>query len=461
MRSMPITDSAWLMMEGRAKPFHVGSLLLFDLPEDADSHYMQETYKHWTDVDEVNPLYGKMAHFPRGGLGQPGWVEDDDFDIDYHVRHIALPKPGRVRELLSTVSRLHANLLDRNRPLWETYLIEGLRGKRFAMFNKMHHSVVDGVAGMKLVQESLSEDGDERDMPPPWAATKKPKKRTPKERGPLDEVKAILKTAATQAGTVPGVTNAVVDMYRQALKDDVAAAPYRTPMTILNGQINGSRRFVAQSWSVDRVKAVGKAFGCTLNDVVLGMCGGALRRYLIELGELPEDPLVSMVPVSVRPAGGASYGNAISMILCSLATDIADPAKQLENIKQSMTISKKRLENMSREEVINMMLVTNAPMMLGSLLRFEGKTRPPFNITISNVPGPKNPLYLNGARMQGIYPVSICTHGQALNITLCSYAGNLEFGLIGCRRTLPHLQHLLGHLEDTLADLEKSAGINA
>ncbi len=460
MRKMPLTDSAWLTLEGREKPFHVGSMLLFTFPEDADRNYLQDLYAQWLDVKKLHPLYSKRIHMPPGGIGQPGWVEDEEFDIEYHVRHSALPKPGRVRELLALVSRLHGTLLDRSRPMWESHLIEGLRGKRFAMYNKMHHCVVDGVAGMKLVQEALSEDPGKRDMPPPWAApSSRKKKKVSRQSGPLDELKAVLSTIKTQAGTVPGVSRAIADMYREALRNEHAAAPYRAPMTVLNGRITGARRFSAQSWPIERIRAVGKAFGATLNDVVLGMCGGALREYLLEIGELPDQPLVSMVPVSVRPKDQEGYGNAISMILCSLATDEADPAKRLEAIQDSMKIGKERFAKMSREEIINMMLLTSAPMLFGSLLRFEGRTRPAFNVTISNVPGPKKHLYYNGARMEGIYPVSICTHGQALNITLCSYADNLEFGVIGCRRTLPHLQHILTHLEDTLRDLERAAGI--
>jgi diacylglycerol O-acyltransferase len=260
--------------------------------------------------------------------------------------------------------------------------------------------------------------------------------------------------------TIPVVARGLFEMFREAARRGETAAPYQAPKTILNVPISGARRFAAQSWPIERLRAVGKAGGGTLNDAVLAMCAGALRRYLLEQGALPEEPLIAMIPVSIRPKDAEEhYGNAVSAILCNLATHLDDPLLRLEAIRRSMQVGKNALSGMSREAIVNMGVLMAVPMLIGQLLGLDGRTRPAFNVTISNVPGPKKPLYWNGARMEGIYPVSIVTDGQALNITLTSYVDHLEFGLIGCRKSLPHLQHLLGHLEDSLAELERAAGL--
>ncbi len=458
MEALPITDSLFLTMESRQKPFHVASLQLYRYPDGAE-HDMQEFFRRMLEVEKIRPIYGKRLEYR---LSRPHWEEDKELDLEYHVRHSALPRPGRVRELLTLVSRLHGALLDRSRPLWETHLIEGVSENRFAIYAKIHHALVDGVAGMRLVQEALSEDPDET-LPPPWADRASFKRRSRREApSTVGALAAMLDGLGKQAMTIPGIARGLFQMFREASQKDEAVAPYQAPRTILNVPISGARRFAAQSWPIERVRAVGKAGGGTLNDAVLAMCAGALRRYLDEQGALPKEPLIAMVPVSIRPKDTEEhYGNAVSAILCNLATHVEDPLLRLEAIRRSMQIGKSILSGMSREAIANMGVLTAVPMLIGQLLGLDGRTRPAFNVTISNVPGPKTPLYWSGARLEGLYPVSIVTDGQALNITLTSYLDNLEFGLIGCRRSVPHLQRMLGHLEDSLAELERAAGIRS
>jgi WS/DGAT/MGAT family acyltransferase len=256
------------------------------------------------------------------------------------------------------------------------------------------------------------------------------------------------------AGTAP----TLVRQARQAMEDPLAAFPFKAPPSIFNVHITGSRRFAADTWSLSRVKAVAKASDSTLNDIVLAMCAGALRKYLIELDALPDEPLTAMVPVSLRTDGGAG-GNAVGAILTSLATLTADPARRLDEIKESMGIAKGTLQGLTPTQILAVSALNMAPTPLISLLGGGEGRRPAFNVIISNIPGPREPLYLNGAHLQGVYPMSIPYHGQALNITLTSYVDNLEIGLTGCRRRVPRLQRLLTHLEDSLVSLESAVGL--
>jgi WS/DGAT/MGAT family acyltransferase len=235
--------------------------------------------------------------------------------------------------------------------------------------------------------------------------------------------------------------------------------PFAAPRTMLNVRIGGARRCAAQSWSLDRIKSIKKAAGVTVNDVVLAMCAGALRYYLTEQHALPDTGLVAMVPVSLRSAEEAdSGGNMVGSILCNLATDVDDPAKRLEAISESMRGNKKVFSELPRLQAFALSALLMAPLGLAAVPGFMS-TRPPFNIVISNVPGPTEKMYWGGARLDGNYPLSIALDGQALNITLVNNADNIDFGLVGCRRSVPHLQRLLGHLESSLKDLERAVGV--
>jgi diacylglycerol O-acyltransferase len=244
---------------------------------------------------------------------------------------------------------------------------------------------------------------------------------------------------------------------RQALREHAATLPMQAPRSMLNVPITGARRFAAQSWSLEQIRAVGKAAGVTVNDVVLAMCSSALRAYMLELGALPDAPLTAMTPVSLRREdSGEDSGNAVGTILCNLATDVADPADRLAAIHESMQRGKDLFAGLNQLQASAISAAMMAPLTLsmapGGLAQLAP---PPFNLIISNVPGPKSPLYFNGARLTGVYPLSIPTIGQALNITVTSYVDNMEFGLTGCRRSVPHLQRLLTHLDDSLAELVK------
>jgi WS/DGAT/MGAT family acyltransferase len=451
---MPLADAMFLVPESREQPMHVGSLQLFTPPEGAGPEYLTQLYQDALCATDIAREFRRRPHRSIGTLGQWTWVDDGDIDLEHHIRHSALPPPGRVRELLALVSRLHGTLLDRHRPLWEAHLIEGLNDDRFAVYTKLHHSLMDGVSGLRLLERTLSKDPAARDVRMPFEE---------RERRPRSKSGGGLLSLPMQAGQaawdLATLTPRVLKLAEQGLREQAVALPMQAPRSILNVPITGSRRFAAQAWSMDRIKAVGKAADATVNDVVLAMCAAALRSYLLELDALPDSPLIAMTPVSLRDQDDDETSNAVGTILCNLGTHLVDPEERLIAIRTSMRSAKAALKGLNQLQVTALSAAVMAPLGLGLLPSVQSAVRPPYNLVISNVPGPKEPLYWNGARLEGMYPLSIPTNGQALNITVTSYAGDMEFGLIGDRRSLPHLQRMLSALDEGLAELEKAFGV--
>jgi len=454
MELMAPADSVFLFAESREHPMHVGGLSLFEPPEGAGPGFVREFTDAMVANDEFQPTFRKHPGTIMGGIVAMAWAcdDNDDIDVDYHIRRSALASPGRVRELLELASRLHTSLLDRHRPLWELYVVEGLNDGRFAMYSKMHHALIDGISAMKLMQRTLSVDPDDREVRAMWSLPRRPR---PKSGG-----SSPLGSLVRAAGSVVGLVPSTIKLARAALFEQQLTLPMAAPHTMLNVKIGGARRCAAQSWSADRILSVKKAAGVSFNDAVLAMCSGALRYYLIEQDALPDAPLIAMVPVSLRSKEDADAGgNMVGSILCNLATDVEDPALRIEAISESMRRNKKVLAELPRLQVMTLSALYMAPLTLVGVPGFISSTPPPFNLVISNVPGPAEPMYYGGARLDGSYPLSALPDGQALNITLVNNAGNLDFGLVGCRRSVPHLQRMLAHLESSLKDLEAAVGV--
>jgi diacylglycerol O-acyltransferase len=457
MGLMPPTESMFMLPESREQPMHVGSLQLFSLPEDAGPDHLGELYQQSISIEEVAPLFRKRPYRSPLTGGQWAWTEDRSLDLEHHIRHSGLPQPGRVRELLALASRLHGTLLDRKRPLWETHLVEGLEGNRFAVYTKIHHALMDGVSGLRLLQRTLSTDPEARDTPLPFEARPSSQPRTDRA-GVLSSLLglplALPRTALNVTSGALGLTPTVLRMAERGLREDATMLPMQAPRSMLNVGITGSRRFAADSWSLERTRRVAKAADATVNDVVLAMSSGALRRYLLDWDALPDDPLVAMTPVSLREdETDETTGNAVGVLLCNLATDRASAQARLLAIHESMERGKESFRGLSQTQITAISAATMAPLALAAM-GLHSVAPPAYNLVISNVAGPKEPLYWNGARLQGLYPLSIPTHGQALNITVASYAGEMQFGLTGCRRSVPRLQVLLAHLEESLLELE-------
>lgn len=467
--ALPLMDAGWLLAEAPEHPTHVGGLMLFELPPEADgshgeaSAWIDETIANALEHHELRSPFDLRLTRPHGLLGTYSWEVDDDPDLLWHVRHLALPRPGRIRELLSLVSRLHTPPLDRHRPMWEAHFIEGLADGRVALYFRASHALMDGVAAMRQLLTAFSPDPGERDMVPPWAvnpaaAAPRSKLRGRNERSISPSPTGLIGSAVTAATSNFKLTSTVSQQVLRGIshRSDV---PYPAPDTIFNTRLTASRRFVAQSYAMDRFRHAAKAADATINDVVLAVCGGALRRYLDDRGELPTESLTTLVPVSVRPADGPDDGNALSATLTTLATDTADPAIRLERVKASMDRAKARMRGMTRSQLATYGTLLFGPVLAGQITGTAGSIPPMFNVLISNVPGPDEPLYWNGARLDGVYPMSLLFDGYALNITQTSYAGSFEFGITADRKAVPKMQRLIDHIEDGLTALEETLGI--
>lgn len=465
---MDATAQGFMLAESRNTPMHVGGVQLFEPPEGAEPGFGRALFERALEVPAVPGLYTKRPVRSVKTGGTWFWTEDTEFDLEYHARHSALPPPGRPRELLDVVGRLHGTRMAFERPLWEMNYIEGLDDGRIAVYSKLHHALVDGVSAVRLAQATLSDDPSE-ETPPPWGqAARSVTEDVEREQKALAErlgevPLGALRTAMALTADAAGLPAALLRTLSRSVRNEAAPVSLRAPRTILNREITGARRFAAQHWSIERIRRVGKASGTTINDVVLAMSSGALRTYLTDLDALPEDSLVAMVPVSLRlsdsKTASAEGGNATGLIMVRLSTDQTDPGIRLQAIHASVAGGREALASMTPNQIMAMSALGLSTMVLLPLLRMQGLSRPPFNIVISNVPGPPKRLYLNGALMTGVYPLSIPFHGQALNITCESYDGQMHFGLTGCRRTAPRLQRLLTHLDEELAALEQAAGV--
>ncbi len=465
-----LQDLIFIYGETSNSKMHVAGLLPFTPPDDVPRDYLRDMIDEARRQEVAAPWNRKLAH-PRLQFSPVhDWVTDEDFDFDYHVRRSALASPGDERELGILVSRLHSNHLDLTRPPWEIHVIEGLEGGRFALYMKIHHALVDGYSAMKMLARSLSTDPESRDTRMFFNVPKPPRSPRPAEESGLS-LNPLTFTMRALGGISSAVSDGVssaVDLTTALVNTQIRrdgefaniAGSASAPHSILNARISRNRRFATQQYEFDRLKALSAQHGSTLNDVALAIIGGGLRKFLSDIDELPERSLIAFLPVNVRPKGDEGGGNAVGAILAPMGTDIEDPVERLKSITAATRASKAQLRTMSPTAILAYSAALLAPasgQIAGALTGIQPPWPYTFNLCVSNVPGPQEPLYFNGSRLEATYPVSIPMHSMALNITLQSYAQTMNFGFVGCRDALPHLQRLAVYTGDALGELEKAS----
>jgi len=485
MQQLSGLDASFLYMETGAQFGHVGSLTLYD-PREARDGSMYHALRHTLPerLHLLPPFRRRIVEVPFG-LDHPYWIEDPNFDLDFHMRHIAVPPPGTNEQLAELVSHLHALPLDRSRPLWQLWVIEGLESGQTALYVKVHHCTIDGVSGVEMTSTLL--DRTREGAAPPPALTRWRPERIPGDgemlaRGlaglalqPGKAVRFAIRTARDLPGIAPMLAPFADAMGlgrlpwpfgpRRTEQVDAPRLPQTAaPHTSFNRSITPHRRFSFITLSLEDARRVRKAFGTTLNDVVMAMCAGALRRYLEERGELPDEALIASVPVSVRSASEkATYSNRVTAVMAELATDEPDPVKRLKRIHESMR-SAKELQEAIPATLLQDFTQFATPALfaqaarIAARLRIADRMRPPFNLIISNVPGPREPLYCGGAQMRTYYPVSAVAEGQGMNITVQSYLDQLDFGVITCRELVSDPWRIARYLGEALEELVKLAG---
>jgi WS/DGAT/MGAT family acyltransferase len=490
MRQLNGIDASFLNVETPSTFGHVSSVTIYDPSRAPGGAGLEATKQIILErIDQLTPFRRRLVEVPMG-LDLPYWIEDPNFDIDFHVRHHAVPPPGDPEQLAEAVSRIIARPLDRTRPLWELYVIEGVdNGTRIAQLTKVHHAAIDGAAGAMMLAALLDTDPDVRPSgtPMPWEPEEIPTDEemlriTAREflRRPEKFVRLGVRTtrelaAATRSGGLRALADVIAQpmpgpmgkMMRERLRSqyghDVdhppALPPTEAPRTPWNHPITPHRRFAYTSLPLDEAKEIRRAFGCTFNDVVMAVCSGTLRRYLLLHECLPDDSLVAMVPVSVRHGDeDDAFQNRVSMMMSDLATNEPDPLLRLRRVQQSMTSAKESFAAIPAEVLQDFAqfappAVAARAMRMYSRLRIADRMNPPFNLVISNVPGPPIPLYSAGAQLEHFYPVSTLVDGQGLNMTVQSYNGNLDFGFVSDRDLVPDLWVMVDLLHEAMAEL--------
>lgn len=479
MEQMSGLDGWFLAMETSSVYGHVGSVCVVDAKV-AQGVESQLTLEHLTRFIESRlplvPLFRRKLVTVPLGLDHPYWFDDPDFDIEFHIRELALPAPGTDRQLSDQVARLHARPLDRSRPLWELYLITGLSGGRAAIYSKIHHSAIDGVSGGDILTAVLDTSPQGRPMPRIEAFEGEPspdstwllsRSAFALARQPLRAVRV----ATDLARTIPGLASSIGPSLAQRLtgKETEDLLPIRTsaglhaPGTPFNAPLSPHRRWAFIDLPLSQVKSLRTGSSLTVNDVVMALCAGALRRWLELHSALPNAPLVAAVPVSVRTTDQkGTHGNKVSMMLAPLPTNRSDPKQRLEAMHEAMRAAKEQHGAIPASLLADvtqfaMPALANQAWRLSAKLRLLERVNP-FNLIISNIPGPNVPLYFAGAKVMAYYPVSALVDGQGLNITVMSYRGNLYFGLISCRELVPDLDVMAGFLREELDELLAASG---
>lgn len=454
MTKLGLVDRIFLVQESAETPQHVAGLGVFTLPADAPSDYLETLVARFQSTHGFAEPFNHVLRRPTLKSVTPSFklLADDEVDLEYHVRHNALPKPGGERQLGVLVSRLHSRPLDLTRPLWELHVIEGLTGGRFAIYIKLHHALFDGIAGARLMQQMLSTDPTDDELRPPW--TIKRKRRTPSAAAPVAAVSGLRQHLETASGVARGMSRLVRNAVRPT--DPDLATPYRIPDLALNGRVGQQRRVATQSIDFERVRTLANRADVTINDVFLSICAGGLRRYLEEVETLPEAGLVAGTPMSVRVGAGDSSNNAFTIATMKLRTDLADPVERLRAINRSSTVTKESMEGLNKKAAITIGALTFAPFVAQGLLGLGGRMTPPYNLVLSNVPGPLEPQYLAGSELEMMAPLGLLSHGQGLFIAALTISGKMGIGFVGDRDSLPHLQHLAVYTGEALDELEKA-----
>jgi diacylglycerol O-acyltransferase len=449
-------DSGFLLAESQHSPKHVGGLQVLSLPRGKGSAWLR---KLLDEMKQVPPGFPFNQRLKDGSVLSPALVPDGHFDIGYHVRHTVLPRPGGNEQLVEMVSRLHANLLDRERPLWEFHLIEGLSNRRFAFYTKIHHVIVDGMTFARWFTESGSKSATDMNSHPIWQ-----RDETPPDSSDDSSLAQLLMDGAKMLG---GGMKTAVDLSKLSAKliqksifekNRNAVLPLAAPRTRLNVPTGAARNFSISDYPLEEIRAIAKSQDASINDLVMALCDLAVNRYFREKGEEPDEPLVVYMPVNLRQDEDTE-GNLISLLQVKLASDHDHPLTTLAQIRESSQATREIYGNVSRP-AIQLYSVAVALLPLGEeILKLDQLLPPAINLVISNVPGPREKMYFRGAEVVEVYPVNTLPPAVALSMTVCSYAGTLFFGLVGGRTAIPDLRKLTVYLDDAYQEFRALSGL--
>lgn len=452
---IPPLDLMFFILETSGSPKHVGAVQIFQKPANAPANYMRDLVRSFKDA-QVAPPFNYRPHFPRFGL--PQWLEDENLDIDYHVRHSALPLPGSDEQLFEVLSRLHCGVLNRDRPCWISQIIEGLEGDRFAIYSKIHHAYIDGMSGVKRMYGTLSSDPTQRNIVPAWSYVadepRKPSSEKP-DRGTLGRAGRAL-FAQTRAMTQISGSLSKMGLEFLNLGPGSAQTFFHAPRTRMNDRVEYDTRAIATcSLSLDGTLAIGEKTGAKVNDIVLTVIDAALHDYLESKGENTRAPLVALCPMSVREEGDATASTQATALHVRLGEPGARPLERLRQVVDSSRATKTEARAMSREALTDYALIMVTALELADRTPLGRVLSPSYNVLVSNVPGPgEDVLYLRGSRQLASYPISAFLPGSNLNVTVLSHGNKLDFGLVADKQALPDVGFVARAMERHFGELE-------
>jgi diacylglycerol O-acyltransferase len=452
-------DASFLHQEGHNSHMHVGAVTIFEGPPPEFEEFLDSLR---TRLHLVPRYRQKLQQAPLQ-TGRPVWVDDPNFNLEYHVRQTALPEPGSEDQLMRLTSRVFSQQLDRSKPLWENWLVEGLEGNRFALISKTHHALVDGIAGVDLAQVLFDLTPVPQDVPHPdeaWQPAREPNPIELLADGVAGLTKASLGVALRAVGAVTRPQDSVSELREAAegLGEIVWAGMNPAPETPLNVEIGPHRRFVGVRNELQHFKTIKNAFGGTVNDVVLTVVSGALRDWLQSRGVRTEGlELRALVPVSIRGSHErGDLGNRIAVMRGPLPVYVEDPVARLQAVRQAMGELKESKQAVGAEVLTGVQNFA-PPTILAQASRLNFSTRF-FNLIVTNVPGPQFPLYVRGRELEDVFPVAFLPENHALAIAIMSYNGKINFGLLGDYDALPDIGRIAEGIEGALEELVSLAG---
>lgn len=450
MDKLNFQDTAFLNMESGRHPFHIGALVILKVPDNAPANYFRQLTTTLGRLNEAWPIFNRKLDNPDDP-GSAHWIVEDDYHACRHVLHYALPQPGRMDELMQLVSRIHERQLDRHRPLWEAHIIEGLPKNRFAMYWKAHHALLDGAGALALSKGLLSTDPE---TPIDLGKAAAVVHRESQRRSTLEALTAAGKGVLEKSRAIPEVTGLLAQMGMAALRgtDDTMKLPFTGPRTLFNTEIDSSRTVITCDLPFSRIRRIARETDSSINDVLLSICGGALRTYLREQQALPRRSLVAGLPVAVK-LEEPHEGNQLSLILCPFFTNEGDALRRLRKIRRVTRSAKKQLAAISPTAAQGYSNLVLLPTMILTVTGNATKVTPAINAVFSNVPGSREKLYLEGAEVESLYPLSVITSGMGINLTVVSYATKLCFAITSCPREQPGIERLGKYLKDSYRDL--------
>ena len=453
MEKLNFQDASFLRLESSRHPFHVGGLMILRKPPNAGTNYLRRLAARSGQLNEAWPIFNKKLGNPDDP-GNASWTVEDDYHPERHVLHYALPEKGGMNDLLALVSRAHERQLDRGRPLWELHVIEGLPGDRFAIYCKVHHALVDGVGALGMLKSLFTTSRTKRldleDLRPHGHAQQQ-------RHSLLAELGDMGRALLDQYRALPQLSALLAHMGMDALtgEQESMKLPFTGPRSIFNTQMDSSRQIVICDLPFKQVRNVAHRMGGTINDVLLAVCGGALRQYLLEQDALPGRSLVAGLPVSLK-SSGEEDGNRLSFILCPFFTTEQDDYRRLQRVIKTTRKAKAELGEMSttaNQDFTNLILM---PTILLTLTGNATRVTPAINAIFSNVPGSAEKLYLEGAELESLYPLSVVTDGMGINLTVISYGEKLCFAITSCPTAQPGIGELSGMLKKSFRSLQKS-----